>query len=204
LRSAGLNLRKSYDLTLILPPLWDVTRPWTATVYLCEYMRSLGYRVQFIDFNIELYHWCKSFDCGDLWHNWRYFEVWSDGRLNFLARLMDLNEIRGEVAGFSVGSTSLAFTTALAGEVRKRFPRKKIIWGGHGVFLPSEVALIPMTHAGAICKGEDERAEAMAAARSCVKRMRNRRIARGLDHFGLLTPVMQVRNALRRSTQWTA
>jgi hypothetical protein len=119
-------------------------------------MRSLGYRVQFIDFNIQLYQWCKQFGCGDLWHNWRYFKAWNEGQLNLLANLIDSSEIRGEVVGLSVGATSLAFTVALAGVIRKRFPRKKVIWGGHGVFLPSEVAAIPLTHADAICRGEGE------------------------------------------------
>jgi len=45
----------SYDITLILTPLWDVTRPWTATAHLCEYMRSLAYRVRFIDLNLQLH-----------------------------------------------------------------------------------------------------------------------------------------------------
>jgi len=45
---------------------------------------------------------------------------------------------------------------------------------------------------------EAERAEAVAAARFWLKRMRNRRIAQFLERIGLLGPAMTVRNALTR------
>jgi len=38
------TLKKTCDFTLILPPLWDIMRPWTGTAHLCENMPSPGCR----------------------------------------------------------------------------------------------------------------------------------------------------------------
>jgi hypothetical protein len=154
--SAVSNPKKSYDFTLILPPLWDVTRPWTATAYLFEYMRSLGYRVQFCDYNIQLYHRCKEFGCGDWWRSPSHFNAWQTGQLNFLIHLLDLDEIGAEIIGISAGCTNIAFAIELARVLRAKFPHRKIIMGGHEVFLPQEVARVPLDCVNAVCKGEGE------------------------------------------------
>ena len=146
----------SYDLTLILAPPWDVTRPWTASAYICQYARALKCNVQYIDLNIRLYHWGKSLGCGDLWANTAYLGEWDAGLFDFLANMLDLDEIAGDTVAFTVASTNLPLTIELAKKVRERHPRKKILFGGHGVFLPEQVARIPVDAADAVCRGEGE------------------------------------------------
>ena len=146
----------SFDLTLILPPLWDVTRPWTATAYLTETMKAHGYRVQFLDYNIQLFHQCERFGCGALWTDPGLAVAWRDARLGFLVNMLDLDEIGGGVIGISVGCTGLAFSLELMKALRRKFPHRKIMLGGHELFLPQDVARVPLDCADAICKGEGE------------------------------------------------
>ena len=167
--SAVSTSNKSYDFTLILPPLWDVTRPWTATAYLFEYMRALGYRVQFCDYNIQLYHRCEELGCGDWWRNPSHFQVWTSGQLNFLIHLLDLDEIAADIIGISTGCTNIAFAIELARVLRRKFPARKLIMGGHQVFLPEDVARVPVDCADAVCKGEGEHTLRDVIERGCER-----------------------------------
>jgi len=147
---------KSYDVTVVLAPKWDIREPWTAPAYICQYLRFLGYRVQFIDYNIRLYTLCKEVGFADLWTSSAYHQPWHRGKLNFLADLIDLDEIKGDVVGFSCTATNRLFSVHLSSLIRRRYPDKKVIMGGHDLYFESDVASVPNTWANAICKGEGE------------------------------------------------
>lgn len=149
--------KASYDITIIMAPMWNVREPWTAPAYICEALRAKGYRVQFLDYNIHLYRMCERLGYGHLWLDDAYLTAWGKGELNWLAHWPDLAEIEGGVIGFSATETNLAFSVALATLVRERYPRRKIVFGGHQVFFQSDVARVPASVADAICKGEGER-----------------------------------------------
>ncbi len=143
-------------INVIFAPAWDVTRPWTAPAYLCSYARHLGIRVRYHDVNIELYHICKKCGFESLWTDGRYAPLWERGDLNFLAEYFDLSELEGEVVAFSLTNTNLSFSLALARRIRSYYPKKKIIMGGHSVYFPEQVAVIPVDLCDAVCQGEGE------------------------------------------------
>lgn len=147
---------KNYDVTIIMPPKWDYREPWTAPAYICEYLRHLGCNVQFLDYNIRLYNACKEIGLEDLWTSSEYFQGWVKGEFNILSTLLDLNEIQGDIVGFSTTLTNREFTKHLAAKIRNRFPNKKIMMGGHILFFQHEVDDMPLNRADFICKGEAE------------------------------------------------
>lgn len=147
---------KSVDVTVIMSPIWDAGWPWPAPAYICESLRRKGYSVQFLDLNISLYRTCKCLGLSHLWDDDSYYSAWGRGNLNFLAKMVDLEQIQGQVIAFSTTILSLGFSVSLARLVRQRYPRRKIIFGGHAVFLPRESATVPTELADAICKGDGE------------------------------------------------
>jgi len=147
---------KSYDVTIIMSPKWDYREPWTAPAYVCQYLRHLGYRVQFHDYNIRLYNLCKELGFADLWTDSAYHLAWVTGKMDFLVQLVDLNNIKGEVVGLSCTATNRVFSMRLARAIRERYPNKKIIFGGHDMFFPSDVNAVLTDHVDAVCKGEGE------------------------------------------------
>ena len=146
----------SYDATIIMPPMWHIREPWTAPAYICQALRSKGFRVQFLDYNIALFHICNRLGYGHLWQDGAFFQSWIRGEMNFLTALPDLGEIAADVVGIRVTQTSWNVGAALAMRIRKAYPHKKIIFGGHPLFFPEEAACIPLEAADAICKGEGE------------------------------------------------
>lgn len=144
------------DITIIMAPLWHIGWPWTAPAYICEALRQKGYRVQFLDYNIRLYRACQELGLGELWEDEAYLQAWGRGDLNYLAELLDPEEVQGRVVGFSTTQNNLAFSVALAERIKKQDPGRRIIVGGHAVFFPVEAARIPLAVADAVCKGEGE------------------------------------------------
>ena len=147
---------RPYDVTIVMAPKWDVREPWTAPAYICQYLRFLGYRVQFIDYNIKLYSLCKEVGFEDLWKSSAYHQTWHRGGFNFLSGLIDLDEIQGQVVGFSCTNTNRLFSLHLARLIRERYPNRKIILGGHDLYFEIDVAGVANPWADAICKGEGE------------------------------------------------
>lgn len=162
-------MSESYDITIIMPPKWNVREPWTAPAYVTEALRRDGYTVQFLDFNIELYHACKELGYGALWQDDAYFHAWMYGHLNHLVHLLDLDRIQGSHVGISVTQTSISFAVLLANQIRAKWPRRRIIFGGHSLHFPDEAALIPLESADAVCKGEGERTICETMARGFEK-----------------------------------
>jgi len=146
----------SVDATIIMPPMWHIREPWTAPAYVCEALRAKGYRVQFLDYNVRLYHTCRTLGYAFLWEDGGFFKTWCSDELTYFAHLFDLDEIEGSVIGISCTQTSWAFGRELARRIRTRFPQRKIIFGGHSLHFPEEAARIPVDAADAICKGEGE------------------------------------------------
>ncbi|HPO14446.1 MAG TPA: radical SAM protein [Candidatus Hydrogenedentes bacterium] len=144
------------SISVVFAPVWDITRPWTAPAYLCSYARHLGNQVSYHDLNIELYRFCKDRGFGALWEDVRYASSWESGALDFLADYIDLSELHGDVVAFSLTMSNLSMSLSLARRVRIRYPKKKIIMGGHSVYLPHQVARIPGELADAVCQGEGE------------------------------------------------
>jgi len=139
-----------------MAPQWHIREPWTAPAYICETLRSKGYRVQFIDWNVRLYRLSEKLGFGHLWHGFSFHQAWQEGEMRYLAYLCDIEEIKGAVIGFSVTQQSVYASIELAKRIRKRYPNRKIIFGGHEVFFPEQVAVVPLDAADAICKGEGE------------------------------------------------
>ncbi len=147
---------KACDITLIMPPMWSTTVPWTAPAFLCESLRKRGFKVQFLDYNIQLFHLCKRLGYACLWDDPSLFNAWVHGEFDYLSHLFDLEEIQGAVVAFSTTLTSLRSAVVLAERIRHRFPRRKIIFGGHSVHLPEQTTGVPTGAVDAICKGEGE------------------------------------------------
>jgi radical SAM superfamily enzyme YgiQ (UPF0313 family) len=141
-----------------MPPMWNTREPWTAPAYICQALRSKGYRVQFLDYNIDLHGLCSKLGYGYLWNNYSFFSTWETGAMDYLAHALDIECIEADVVGISVTHTSISFGVALARRIRSRFPRKKILFGGGPLYFPWEVAAIPTAVADGICKGEGEHA----------------------------------------------
>jgi hypothetical protein len=131
------------DITIIMAPMWNVGWPWLAPAYICEALRQAGFSVQFLDCNIDLYHKCKPLGYGCFWENDAYIKAWASRKLDHLVRYINLDDIQGNVIGFSTTHSNLSFSIALASRIRMRFPRRRIIFGGHAVFLPHEAASVP-------------------------------------------------------------
>ena len=149
--------RNSYDITLIMPPMWSNTVPWTAPGYLSESLRERGYKVQFLDYNIRLFRLCEKLGYANLWENSAFFTPWTSGQLDYMVHMIDLDEIQAPVVGFCTTQTSIGCSIAMAERIREHSPNRKIILGGQPVFFPEEVNCIPLSAADAICKGEGER-----------------------------------------------
>ncbi|MBW7864168.1 MAG: B12-binding domain-containing radical SAM protein [Candidatus Hydrogenedentes bacterium] len=147
---------KNYDITLIVPPMWSTTAPWTASGFLCEALRKRGFRVQFLDYNIQLFHACQSIGFGNLWSDPSFIQNWEDCAFDYLSHIFDLDEIQGGVIGFCATQTGLRSAVTLAKRIRDHFPRRKIIFGGHAVYFPDGATVVPVDVADAICKGEGE------------------------------------------------
>lgn len=147
----------SYDATIIMPPMWHIREPWTAPAYICQALRTQGYKVQFLDYNVQLYRMCEELGYGHLWHEGSSFGAWITGTMNYLAHMVDLDEIEGGIIGISVTQTSVSFGVALAARIRERFPNRKLIFGGHPLFFPQEAGMVPTSVAHAVCKGEGDR-----------------------------------------------
>jgi hypothetical protein len=139
------------DFSLVFCPLWGPKVPWTAPAYVLEAVRSRGYRVQYLDYNVRLY-WETATPLG-----WRHFQqdFWKNADLACLLDHIDLNEIRGDVVGFSVTESNLHFSVALARRLRRHAPAKTIIFGGHGVCFPED-ARIPPDACDVLVAGEGE------------------------------------------------
>jgi hypothetical protein len=146
----------SYDATIIMPPMWHIREPWTAPAYICEALRTKGYRVQFLDYNVRLYHLCEKLGYSFLWEDGGFFKTWCSDDLNYFAHLFDLDEIAGGVIGISCTQTSWSFGRELGRLIRARFPQRKIIFGGHSLYFAEEASRIPTDAADAICRGEGE------------------------------------------------
>lgn len=144
------------DLSVVFAPVWDVTRPWPAPSFLCSYARHLGCQVTCHDVNIELFRFCEVRGFEALWKDYRYVKLWENGEFDFLAEHIDLSELRGQTVAFSLTKSNLSLSLALARLIRSRYPQKKIIMGGHSVYFPDQVALIPVELADAVCQGEGE------------------------------------------------
>lgn len=136
--------------------MWSTTVPWTAPAFLAESLRQEGFRIQFLDYNIRLFHICQKLGFAYLWEDSAFFPSWMQGDLNYLSALFNLDEIGGGVIGFCTTQTNTRNSVFLAERIRKKFPNRKIIFGGHEVHFPEQVERIPLHAADAICKGEGE------------------------------------------------
>ena len=92
----------------------------------------------------------------DLWESSAYHLAWASGDMKFLLGLVDLDDIRGDVVGISTTLTARPFALKLAEEIRRRYPSKKIILGGHAMHFETDVLGISTNDVDAICKGEGE------------------------------------------------
>jgi len=146
----------SADVTIVLMPKWDSREPSCATAYVCQYARSLGRRVQYLDYNIRLFDLCGRLGLGEFWTESRYHQAWLHGDMRFLSAFVDVEEIEGDVVGFSLTATNRELTLMTARRIRERFPRKKIIFGGYAVYYESDLRGIDPSLADAICRGEGE------------------------------------------------
>ena len=146
----------TYDFTLILAPKWDVQAPSVATGYLCRYLRSQGFRVQYLDFNIRAFNECQKLGYGHFWTDSIYHQGWLKGDFRFLSAFFDLDEVKGNVVGISFTATNRQLSMWIARIIRERYPSKKIILGGYALFFDEDLRDIPVTLADAICKGEGE------------------------------------------------
>ncbi|HEO71701.1 MAG TPA: hypothetical protein ENN80_10610, partial [Candidatus Hydrogenedentes bacterium] len=144
------------DITIILAPKWDHREPSVATAYICQYLRFLGYRVQFLDYNIELYTLCKHLGFGEIWPSSTYHQAWIEGDMDPLVGLLDIERIESEVVGLSLTATNRSLSILLARRIRERYPNKKIILGGYALFFQSDLVGLPTAYADAVCKGEGE------------------------------------------------
>lgn len=155
------------DVTIILMPKWDSREPSCATAYVCQTARSLGCRVQYLDYNIHLFDLCRRLGLGEFWTESRYHQAWLQGDMRFLSAFLDVEEIEGDVVGFSLTATNRELTLMMARRVRERFPRKKILFGGYAVYYESDLHGIDPSLADAICKGEGEHTLRDVLARGC-------------------------------------
>jgi len=105
---------------------------------------------------MTLYRWGCRHGLSSLWRP-EADTLWSDGSLAFLACIPDGEAIRGHIVGFSTTCSNLAFTLEMARHIRRIYPKKKIIMGGHGLLMfPHNPRLVPCDLADAICCGEGE------------------------------------------------
>ena len=146
----------SADVTIIMASKWDSREPACATAYVCQYLRSLGYRVQYLDFNIRLFDLCRRLGFGELWTDSLYQQAWIQGDLRFLSVFHDIEQIEGDVVGLSFTATNRELSLWLARCIRNRWPNKKIIFGGYALYFEQELEGIPIDLADAVCKGEGE------------------------------------------------
>ncbi len=147
---------KACDITLIMPPMWSTTVPWTGPAFLCESLRQRGFKVQFLDYNIQLFRLCERLGFAQHWEEPAFFNAWTRGDFDYLSYLVDLEEIQGSVIAFSTTMTSLRSAGVLAERIRNRFPRRKIVFGGHGVHVLDLTNRVPSGAVDAICSGEGE------------------------------------------------
>lgn len=145
---------KEYDFTLVFCPRWGVRNPWTAPAYLLEAVRSQGIKANYIDYNIRLY-WDTY--TPQLWNDNLQHQFWKTQDLDYFIDQIDLKEIKAPIVGFSLTETNIRFSVALARRLRRYYPDKLILFGGHRIFYKEDADKeVPLDACDAIIKGEGE------------------------------------------------
>ena len=140
----------AYDIVLIMVPPWEPKRPPLGLAYIVEYLKSKGFSVKVIDFNLRLYKYAEEKD--------RIF--WEIANINF----MPLPEITNSMfsifnrqienlvdeilscdarfIGFSVNVASSGLGGRIASQIKKKNKKKIIVFGGTGCFWENDRRLI--------------------------------------------------------------
>jgi len=123
-------------ITLIQCPVWSVDYPNIGIASLTAYLRSKGYQVCPIDFNIEFYYNSDQEIKDEFYHR----EIWSYE--NFKIKIEPIIEnnlnswceriinIGNRIIGFSVQSKSLRSSLMLAKKIKETDEKKIIVFGG--------------------------------------------------------------------------
>tara|TARA_Y100000294_G_scaffold140330_1_gene134042 strand:+ start:512 stop:1900 length:1389 start_codon:yes stop_codon:yes gene_type:complete len=144
----------AYDYAMIFCPRCGVWGPWTAPAYLLSAVRNAGFSAQYLDYNARLYAQNNS---PELWTENRHHQYWINESLDHLINQIDIREIDAPVVGFSLTETNLRFSIELARKIKKNYPGKIILFGGHRVFYEEEPDnQVPLDACDAIVKGEGE------------------------------------------------
>ncbi len=139
---------------MVFCPRWGVNVPWTAPAYLIEAVRSRGFSVQSLDYNIRLY---SSSQAPELWTDNQQHQFWKTRSLDFFLDQIDLREINAAVVGFTLTETNIRFSIELARRLRKLDPNKIILFGGHRIFFPEDPDdQVPLDACDAVVRGEGE------------------------------------------------
>jgi len=152
-------------LLTLLPPWGRPTVP-IGLGYLSQTLTTHGVQHQVLDLNLEMYR--SASRLADLSHLWRpqSGEAWVDPQrfqrtLELLQPALDhavdrLATAEATLYGFSVNQSNARITVQAAQELRKRRPDCVIVFGGLGVFIDGERAMMPSGVVDLFVLGEGE------------------------------------------------
>ena len=138
------------DIILIMTPPWEPKRAPLGLAYIAEYLKSRGFRVHVIDFNLNLYRAADS-EKRVFWdiHNINVmvpnrianamFDSFMPEIDNFVSEVLSLPS---RYIGFSVNIASIGLAGKIATQIKKKDKTKKIIFGGTGCFWQNDRRLI--------------------------------------------------------------
>lgn len=131
-----------YDIALIMVPPWQANMPPLGLAYICEYLKSRGFKPKVLDFNLELSREA-SYEKRIFWeiHNINSMPLHEiiTGMFNSFRNEIDglVNQIISldcDLVGFSVNVASIGLAAKIATLIKERNEKKRIIFGGTGCF----------------------------------------------------------------------
>ncbi|MFC1809688.1 B12-binding domain-containing radical SAM protein, partial [Candidatus Omnitrophota bacterium] len=136
-----------HEVILVMCPVWDVTLPPISVACIASYLREKGMNPLIFDLNVENYLKSTSVEKG-LWHG-ATASRWNEP--SFVEDVLDkFDDIihnaaqkiaysKARVIAFSIYSTNVAISAALAKKIKKLSPDKRIVFGGPGVLFADQL-----------------------------------------------------------------
>ncbi len=152
------------NIALVIPPPFFTKMPHIGVAYLSRFLALKGFNVNVYDLSVKLYNLASSevrkFWGIDCCNSLFISEIAENIIVNFDREINqfieELLSSRARIIGFSVNMTSLYIANRMAKIIKKKDPKRLIIFGGAGAFFKHPRELVYPSFADIYVIGEGE------------------------------------------------
>jgi anaerobic magnesium-protoporphyrin IX monomethyl ester cyclase len=122
-------------ITLVQCPPWDFNMPPLGLAYLDAYLSAKGHHISIVDVNLELYNksnrknlWEAGHNYNTFWRNKTKVElIFNSSKDYFIKKIL---KNKPDVVGFSATALNIFSSMFLAGKIKEKCKKIKIVFGG--------------------------------------------------------------------------